>query len=72
MIEATASFPTAELDSLPRLSSSLAQQAHMLATGKYGLTDAVLVENTARNLLTLVEAFAPEGPVLVVAGAGSV
>lgn len=43
----------------------------MLATGKYGLDNAVLVEHTARNLVALVDAYAPEGPVLVVAGRGN-
>ena len=71
MIEATASFPTVSSADVPSLSSSQAQQALMLATGKYGMDDRMLVEHTARNLLELVDAFAPEGPVLVVAGRGN-
>ena len=57
-------------DDLPKITGSQMQQLVMLATGKYGLDGRVLVEHTGRNLVTLVEEFAPEGPVLVVAGRG--
>ena len=57
-------------EDLPKITGSQMQQLVMLATGKYGLDGRVLVEHTGRNLVTLVEEFAPEGPVLVVAGRG--
>lgn len=64
-------FPTVRWDSLPKLTAAQMQQLLMLATGKYGMDNRVLVEHTARNLTDLVEAFAPDGPVLVVAGRGN-
>jgi hydroxyethylthiazole kinase-like uncharacterized protein yjeF len=64
-------FPTLAWDALPKLSAAQMQQLLMLATGKYGLDSRILVEHTARNLTELVDAFAPDGPVLVVAGRGN-
>jgi NAD(P)H-hydrate epimerase len=64
-------FPKLRWDEVPRLSGAQMQQLLMLATGKYGMDNRVLVEHTARNLVGLVEAFAPDGPVLVVAGRGN-
>lgn len=72
MMERTAEvFPNVRWDSLPKLTAAQMQQMLMLATGKYGMDNRVLVEHTARNLSELVEAFAPDGPVLVVAGRGN-
>lgn len=71
MEAATATFPTIRWDEIPTLTSAQMQQLLMLATGKYGLDNRVLVEHAGRNLTTLVDAFAPEGPVLVVAGRGN-
>lgn len=56
--------------SLPKITGAQMQQAVMLATGRFGLDGRVLVEHTGRNLVQLADAFAPEGPVLVVAGRG--
>ena len=64
-------FPQVRWDDLPKLSAGQMQQLLMLATGKYGMDNRVLVEHTARNITELVEAFAPDGPVLVVAGRGN-
>lgn len=64
-------FPSVPWDSLPKLSAAQMQQVTMLATGKYGLDNRVLVEHVGRNLIELVASFAPEGPVLVVAGRGN-
>lgn len=63
-------FPQMAWSDLPKITGSQMQQLVMLATGKYGLDGRVLVEHTGRNLAALVEEFAPEGPVLVVAGRG--
>ena len=72
MIEPTAeAFPSVRWDDLPHLNAAQMQQLLMLATGKYGMDNRVLVEHTARNITELVEAFAPDGPVLVVAGRGN-
>lgn len=65
------SFPTTTWDAIPRITGSQMQQLIMLATGKYGLDSRLLVEHTARNIVSLVEAHAPEGTVLVVAGRGN-
>src|SRR5690606_39639820 len=46
-------------------------QLIMLATGKFGLDNRVLVEHTARNLVSLIEEVGSDGPVLVVAGRGN-
>lgn len=64
-------LPTVKWDDIPKLSAAQMQQLAMLATGKYGLDNRILVEHTGRNLARLVEDFAPEGPVLVVAGRGN-
>jgi hydroxyethylthiazole kinase-like uncharacterized protein yjeF len=56
---------------VPHISGSQMQQLIMLATGKYGLDSRLLVEHTARNLVTLLDVEAPEGTVLVVAGRGN-
>lgn len=64
-------FPTVAWDDVPRITGSQMQQLIMLATGKYGLDSRLLVEHTARNLEALVEAHAPEGTVLIVAGRGN-
>lgn len=63
--------PVLRWDEVPKLTAAQMQQLLMLATGKYGLDSRVLVENTARNMVELVDTFAPEGPVLVVAGRGN-
>lgn len=65
------SFPVLPWDDLPAITAAQMQQLIMLATGKYGLDNRVLVEHTARNLVTLVDAFGGDGPVLVVAGRGN-
>jgi NAD(P)H-hydrate epimerase len=65
------SFPLVHWDDLPAISANQMQQLIMLATGKFGLDNRVLVEHTARNLVSLVEAFGGDGPVLVVAGRGN-
>jgi NAD(P)H-hydrate epimerase len=65
------SFPTVAWSDVPRITGSQMQQLIMLATGKYGLDSRLLVEHTARNLVQLSEALAPEGTVLVVAGRGN-
>ncbi len=63
-------FPTMTWSQIPKITASQMQQAVMMATGKFGLDSRVLVEHTGRNLATLVDEHAPEGPVLVVAGRG--
>lgn len=65
------SFPTVPWSQMSQITGSQMQQLIMLATGKYGLDSRLLVEHTARNLLNLVDAHAPEGTVLVVAGRGN-
>lgn len=65
------SFATVPWDAIPRVTGAQMQQLIMLATGKYGLDSRLLVEHTARNVLRLVDAHAPEGTVLVVAGRGN-
>lgn len=64
-------FPTVPWGQLPTLTASQVQQLMMLATGKYGLEGRLLVEHTGRNLVEMADAFAPDGPVLVVAGRGN-
>jgi NAD(P)H-hydrate epimerase len=71
MARTAGAFPSIGWDDLPKLTAAQMQQLLMLATGKYGMDSRVLVEHTARNLTTLIEAFAPDGPVLVVAGRGN-
>jgi len=65
------SFPTVAWDDVARITGAQMQQLIMLATGKYGLDSRLLVEHTARNLVQLSEALAPDGTVLVVAGRGN-
>ena len=65
------SFPIINWDDVPSITASQMQQLIMLATGKFGLDNRVLVEHTARNLVTLTEEFCESGPVLVVAGRGN-
>jgi len=65
------SFPTVSWDAVPRITGTQMQQLIMLATGKYGLDSRLLVEHTARNIVRLVDAHAPEGTILVVAGRGN-
>ncbi len=65
------SFPTMNWDQVPAITANQMQQLIMLATGKFGLDNRVLVEHTARNLVTLAEEFCDSGPVLVVAGRGN-
>ena len=65
------SFPSVRWKDLPAITASQMQQLIMLATGKYGLDNRVLVEHTARNLVALVDSVDPEGPILVVAGRGN-
>jgi hydroxyethylthiazole kinase-like uncharacterized protein yjeF len=65
------SFPSVPWNKVPRITGAQMQQLIMLATGKYGLDSRLLVEHTARNIVSLADAFAPEGPVLVVAGRGN-
>ncbi len=64
-------FPTVKWDDLPAITASQMQQLIMLATGKFGLDNRVLVEHTARNLVSLIEEVGSDGPVLVVAGRGN-
>lgn len=64
-------FPTVKWDDLPAITASQMQQLIMLATGKFGLDNRVLVEHTARNLVTLIDEVGSDGPVLVVAGRGN-
>src|SRR5690606_3557441 len=65
------SFPQLRWDDIPAITASQMQQLIMLATGKFGLDNRVLVEHTARNLVTLVEEYGGDGPILVVAGRGN-
>lgn len=65
------SFPILSWDDVPAITANQMQQLIMLATGKFGLDNRVLVEHTARNLVTLAEEFGESGPVLVVAGRGN-
>lgn len=65
------SYPSVPWNKVPRITGSQMQQLIMLATGKYGLDSRLLVEHTARNIVSLADTFAPEGPVLVVAGRGN-
>mgnify|MGYP000906674853 FL=1 len=64
-------FPTVKWDDLPAITASQMQQLIMQATGKFGLDNRVLVEHTARNLVTLIDEVGSDGPVLVVAGRGN-
>lgn len=61
---------TLKRSDVPQITASQMQQAVMLATGKFGLDSRVLVEHTGRNLYDMAQAYAPTGPVLVVAGRG--
>ena len=63
-------LPTIQRGALPEITATQMNQIIMQATGKYGLDSRVLVEHTGRNLVELAERFAPDGPVLVVAGRG--
>ncbi len=65
-----APFPQLAYKTVPKITGAQMQQAVMMATGKFGLDSRVLVEHTGRNLVALADAFAPEGPALVVAGRG--
>ena len=65
------SFPIVKWDDVPAITANQMQQLIMLATGKFGLDNRVLVEHTARNLVALAEEFGDAGPVLVVAGRGN-
>src|SRR5690606_3906906 len=65
------SFPSLKWGELPAITANQKQQLIMLATGKYGLDNRVLVEHTARNLVSLVETVDADGPILVVAGRGN-
>lgn len=64
-------FPSVKWDDIPAVTGSQMQQLIMLATGKFGLDNRVLVEHTARNLVKLAETVGDSGPVLVVAGRGN-
>lgn len=65
------SLPQLRWDEVPAITAHQMQQLIMLATGKFGLDNRVLVEHTARNLVALVDEFSEPGPVLVVAGRGN-
>ncbi len=65
------SVPVLAWNDLPHISAGQMQQIMMLATGKYGLDNRLLVEHAARNLVEVVDIHAPEGPILVVAGRGN-
>src|SRR5690606_22007568 len=65
------SFPSLKWGELPAITANQKQQLIMLATGKYGLDNRVLVEHTARNLVSLVETVDADGPILVVVGRGN-
>ena len=56
---------------IPKLSAAQMQQLIMMATGKYGLDTRLVVEHAGRSLAELANRFAPDGPVLVVAGRGN-
>lgn len=64
-------FPAVSSSEVPTITSQQMQQLIMLATGKFGLDNRVLVEHTARNIDLMVDAFANDGPILVVAGRGN-
>jgi NAD(P)H-hydrate epimerase len=64
-------FPSLSWKAVSKLTALQMQQLAMLATGKYGLDGRLLVEHAGRNLAELARHFAPEGPVLVVAGRGN-
>ena len=65
------SFPVVKWGALPAITAAQMQQLVMLATGKFGLDNRVLVEHTARSLVSLVDEFSGDGPILVVAGRGN-
>jgi NAD(P)H-hydrate epimerase len=56
---------------VPKLTASQMQQVIMQTTGKYGIDARLIVEHAGRNLAELAHRFAPDGPVLVVAGRGN-
>jgi len=64
-------IPTIPREDLPAISAAQMQKIIMQATGKYGLDGRLLIEHVGRNLVDLVTKFAPEGPILVVAGRGN-
>ena len=64
-------IPTVNWADVPKINAMQMQQLAMLATGKYGLDNRVLAEHAGRNLAELAHHFAPDGPVLVVAGRGN-
>lgn len=64
-------FPAVSFSDVPAITAQQMQQLIMLATGKFGLDNRVLVEHTARNIALMVDAFADDGPILVVAGRGN-
>lgn len=67
----TDTFPTLAWADLAKLNAMQMQQLAMLATGKYGLDNRLLVEHAGRNLAELANRTAPDGPVLIVAGRGN-
>ncbi|CAN5840489.1 hypothetical protein BH24DEI2_BH24DEI2_25370 [soil metagenome] len=64
-------LPTVSWADIPKISSSQMQQLVMLATGKYGLDSRLVVEHAGRNLAEIANKYAPDDPVLVVAGRGN-
>lgn len=64
-------FPAVSISDVPAITAQQMQQLIMLATGKFGLDNRVLVEHTARNIALMVDQFANDGPILVVAGRGN-
>lgn len=64
-------IPSIPLGDIPAVTATQMGQIIMQATGKYALDSRLLVEHTGRNLVALADEFAPEGPVLVVAGRGN-
>jgi NAD(P)H-hydrate epimerase len=71
MTDSTPTWDTLAWDSVPKLTSHQMQQLLTLTTGKYGVDARLVVEHAGRNLAELAAHFAPDGPVLVVAGRGN-
>jgi hydroxyethylthiazole kinase-like uncharacterized protein yjeF len=64
-------FPSLSQKSVPNISKAQFKKIIMLATGKYGLDNRLLIEHIGRNLVDMVNRVSPAGNVLVVAGRGN-
>ncbi len=64
-------FPLLNWNDLSKINALQMQQITMLATGKYSLDPRILVEHAGRHLAEMANHFAPDGPILVVAGRGN-